>query len=740
MLDPRHNKYLGSWDILTMVMLLFVAIGEWTPQLRSLTPLLPWRPCLSFRPTFLIFDLFYLLLFSRAVTPFEVAFLESPRDVADIGQRFGSVGWLWVTNRIVDLIFTIDIVLQFRLMYQASDTAYGTRWVRDATEIVWHYLTHWFLLDFLSVAVALFDIIPVVNGSGSDNVGSLRSLRMMRILRLIKLVRLLRASRLFQRWETKVAINYSSLNISRSVGNVVLISHWFACLWGLQVALADRKVGTWVDFFGYCTPVEEYTGDKEFITAQPGDCVTDGPWALYSASVYWAVMTITSIGYGDIHATDRNVSEQVMNTFLMLLGAISWGHVIGTFCGVVATMSPHVTEFNRRMDDLNRYMSMNNLDQDLKRRLREYLHQTKHLQIAAASKDLLGLLSPALQGEVTWAVNRKWLERVVFFKDTEPEFLVQIAMSLSPLVLTPGELAISGYLYIVHRGIALYGGRVLTSGKIWGEDCIMQNSHLQRRWCARAMNYLEVYLISRDDVLDIAASFPKTLRVIRRLAIRMAARRQFILAAKLMAAQQGLAFGSGGSTFDRLLDQATSVPISQLKLQNALTTNRLETGGNSGLHKGRNQNGDEESAMSRSPLIEASASDTPDPPPVGLRTSYGSSKSGKGGASGGLSAATLTRGQAMAEAEQYSGTTLRPDVEQAAHLLQSMPSMGSDNKAARGGTAMSSTDLNDMKEELAATKAQLSGKFVALDGKVDGLSAQLAALASQMEILVAKLN
>ena len=95
----------------------------------------------------------------------------------------------------------------------------------------------------------------------------------------------------------------------------------------------------------------------------------------------------------------------------------------------------------------------------------------------------------------------------------------------------------------------------------------------------------------------------------------------------------------------------------------------------------------------------------------------------------------------MAEAEQYSGTTLRPDVEQAAaHLLQSMPSMGSDNKAARGGTAMSSTDLNDMKEELAATKAQLSGKFVALDGKVDGLSAQLAALASQMEILVAKLN
>lgn len=42
----------------------------------------------------------------------------------------------------------------------------------------------------------------------------------------------------------------------------------------------------------------------------------------------------------------------------------------------------------------------------------------------------------------------------------------QISLSLSPLVFTPGELAVTGYLYIIYRGIALYGGRVLTSGKV----------------------------------------------------------------------------------------------------------------------------------------------------------------------------------------------------------------------------------------------------------------------------------
>ena len=331
----------------------------------------------------------------------------------------------------------------------------GTRWVTEPGEIIRHYLFGWFFLDCISILVCAFDIIPVAQGGANKNMQSLKSLRMMRILRLIKLVRLLRASRLFQRWETKIAINYSQLNLWKSILNVILLSHWFACIWGLQVALSDTTVGTWVHSFDYCTTIGEPVGSntRAFgVDGEPegpvgaqaadyaeGDCVPDGPWSLYSASAYWAVMTITSIGYGDIHATDRNISEQVVNTFLMLLGATLWGHVIGTFCGVVANMNPRAAEFNSRMDDLNRFVSAHQLDSELRRRLREYLHQTKHLQMFAASKELLILLSPALQGEVTWAVNKRWLERVPFFHGAEPEFLVQVMKAI--LACTSGPSA-----------------------------------------------------------------------------------------------------------------------------------------------------------------------------------------------------------------------------------------------------------------------------------------------------------
>ena len=129
-----------------------------------------------------------------------------------------------------------------------------------------------------------------------------------------------------------------------------------------------------------------------------------------------------------------------------------------------------------------------------------------------------------LPGEISWNINRKWLSRVWFLRTAEPAFVLQLALHLVPVVLAPGELvtrrytlshegvtrsrrddpirrddapapgelAPTGNLYIVHRGIALYGGKVLTAGKVWGEDLILSNEALRRNWCARAMNYLEV--------------------------------------------------------------------------------------------------------------------------------------------------------------------------------------------------------------------------------------------------------
>ena len=103
-------------------------------------------------------------------------------------------------NRVVDLIFMIDLVLHFFLMYPTGHSDAGVRWVASRKAIVKHYLTTWFALDFFSILLVSIDFVTVASGKNNGvDLEALRVLRVLRALRLVKLVRLVRASRMFKR-------------------------------------------------------------------------------------------------------------------------------------------------------------------------------------------------------------------------------------------------------------------------------------------------------------------------------------------------------------------------------------------------------------------------------------------------------------------------------------------------------------------------------------------------------------
>ena len=133
---------------------------------------------------------------------------------------------------------------------------------------------------------------------------------------------------------------------------------------------------------------------------------------------------------------------------------------------------------------------------------------------------------------VVWKINERWLRHVWFLRKAEDKFMVELSLQLVAAVFAPAELCPAGYMYISHRGIALDGGKVLTSGKVWGEDMILSSVHLRSKYAARCMTYVEVYMIGRDTLLEIAEKFPPTLRIIRRSAFRLGFRREMIRRAK----------------------------------------------------------------------------------------------------------------------------------------------------------------------------------------------------------------
>jgi len=206
-----------------------------------------------------------------------------------------------------------------------------------------------------------------------------------------------------------------------------------------------------------------------------------------------------------------------------------WGMVLGTFCGVVASLNPNGRDFRQRMDALNAFMGYQDIPEEMQLRLREYFVQSKHLQIAQSHNNLLELMSPMLQGEVVWQISERWLRHVWFLKDAEDGFMVQLALNLQAAVFAPHEQPPVGNLYIVHRGLAIYNGKVLSQGKVWGEDMIITNEKFRTEATAWAITYLDVMTISRNDFMDLALTFPPSMKAIRIAAYKMSFSREIIL-------------------------------------------------------------------------------------------------------------------------------------------------------------------------------------------------------------------
>ena len=107
---------------------------------------------------------------------------------------------------------------------------------------------------------------------------------------------------------------------------------------------------------------------------------------------------------------------------------------MATFCGVISTMSPGVTDFRLTIEGLNNYMSINHLPPSMRQRLRDYFHRARHLWQTNASQQILSKLSPMLQGEILLQANEAWLVHVPWLANEEARFLAEVGQSVSRLV------------------------------------------------------------------------------------------------------------------------------------------------------------------------------------------------------------------------------------------------------------------------------------------------------------------
>ena len=445
------------------------------------------------------------LAYTATITPYEVAFLDTRSSVRMTADS--ATFPVYLVNLFIDATFFADLCFNFNLMYAEDGPSVGL-YVTDRRRIARRYLKGFFLVDLLSV-------IPY----HEMEMGSLKALKMLRLLRLFKLLRILRSGRILRRLEDSVSMDFSVLTLCKFVTGTLLIAHWLACMWQLLLRTNARKDDGVAHYYADFVDPESYEACHAGSDSRADflACLELGPYELYVSALYWAVVTMSTIGYGDIIPT--NTSERFYVIFAMLIGTSVFAYVVGSVCGIVASMGKRTAEHHDLMDTLNAMSRELRLGDELQVRLREYFRYKHTSTNMEEWHVILERMSPSLRGEVAMQQCGKWIHNVPFFRGAPNLFVVDIALKLKSMTFPQGEDiaragALSTRLYIVERGVVGGKGRVFTSGKTFGEE-VLNGGNAPTAFTARAMTYCDVFALEGKDIDDIASAFPVMQRRLR---------------------------------------------------------------------------------------------------------------------------------------------------------------------------------------------------------------------------------
>lgn len=280
-------------------------------------------------------------------------------------------------------------------------------------------------------------------------------------------------------------------------------------------------------------------------------------------------------------------SETVMCVLLQFFGCWLWTYVLACCVDVVAGNDPDALEARQQKLALNRFCSFFKLPSSTSKRLREYFRERKALQMARSRQQILGFMSPGLQAELAWSVNERWLKKIVLLNkplkailENCPQpfvhecplkihqyecprreeciqnwhrmpiwgsnpgisdqrlvsqkrvrahvgterMLVKVALAMQPEVFTPREQPPPCRLYVIHQGVAVFRGRVLSDWDTWGDQDVMLRGAYVRRSIATATTFLHVLVIGPEALEAITAEFPAFHTVMRRFVLQHAFR------------------------------------------------------------------------------------------------------------------------------------------------------------------------------------------------------------------------
>lgn len=402
---------------------------------------------------------------------------------------------LLVVDSIVDVIFFIDIVLNFHTTFVGP----GGEVVSDPKVIRMNYLRSWFIIDLLSCLP--YDVFNAFDHD-EDGIGSLFS--------ALKVVRLLRLGRVVRKLDRY--LEYGAAMLILLLCFYMLVAHWLACIW-YSIGRSDADNGVQYSWLWKLANVTQSPYSYVWPNDSTSPELINGPSrkTMYVTALYFTMTCMTSVGFGNVAAETDN--ERIFTICMMIIAALLYATIFGHVTTIIQQMTSATAKYHDMLNNVREFMKLHEVPKALSERVMDYVVSTWAMTKGLDTDKVLNYCPKDMKADICVHLNRKVFNEHPAFRLASDGCLRALAMHFTMSHSAPGDLlyhtgeSIDSLCFIVTGSLEVIQDdevvAILGKGDVFGDSFWKDSAVGQSAANVRALTYCDLHTIKRDKLLEV---------------------------------------------------------------------------------------------------------------------------------------------------------------------------------------------------------------------------------------------